>query len=34
LQEALTRNKELEQQLSQKRVECESLNSELETSST
>ena len=31
LQEALTRNKELEQQLSLKSLECESLRSELET---
>lgn len=31
LQEALTNNKELEQQLSQKSLECESLHSELET---
>ena len=31
LQEALASNKELEQQLSQKSLECESLHSELET---
>jgi len=31
LQEALTNNTELEQQLSQKSLECESLHSELET---
>jgi adenine-specific DNA glycosylase len=31
LQEALTSNKELEQQLSQKSLECESLHSELKT---